>query len=106
METSYIMTGTVLKGYCNNFKKLYADQLYYLRDFILKYRHETDEEGLWFKMDKYFNNNEFKDEIEPILNKLKEKIYAGGIYLLKSIFKQKKWPEKSITKNQTYGRKC
>jgi len=90
--------GTVLKGYCNNFKKLYADQLYYLRDFILKYRHETDEEGLWFKMDKYFNNNEFKDEIEPILNKLKEKIYAGGIYLLKSIFKQKNGLKKVLLK--------
>lgn len=35
--------GTILKGYCNNFKKLYANQLYYLIDFILKYRHETDE---------------------------------------------------------------
>ena len=90
--------GTVLKGYCNNFKKLYADQLYYLRDFILKYRHETDEEGLWFKMDKYFNNNEFKDEIEPILKKLKEKIYAGGIYLLKSIFKQKNGLKKVLLK--------
>ena len=22
--------GTILKGYCNDFKKLYADQLYYL----------------------------------------------------------------------------
>lgn len=33
--------GTILKGYCNNFKKLYANQLYYLRDFILKYRHEN-----------------------------------------------------------------
>ena len=61
--------GTVVKGYCNNFKKLYADQLYYLRDLILKYRHETDEEDLWFKMDKYFNNNEFKDEIGLILKK-------------------------------------
>ena len=45
--------GTVLKGYCNNFKRLYADQLYYLRDFILNYRHETDDDGLWFKMEKY-----------------------------------------------------
>ena len=90
--------GTVLKGYCNNFKKLYADQLYYLRVFILKYRHETDEGGLWFKMDKYFNNNEFKDEIEPILKKLKEKIYAGGIYLLKSIFKQKNGLKKVLLK--------
>ena len=90
--------GTVLKCYCNNFKKLYADQLHYLRDFILKYHHETDEEGLWFKMDKYFNNNKFKDEIEPILKKLKEKIYAGGIYLLKSIFKQKNGLKKVLLK--------
>ena len=77
-----------------------------MRDFILKYRHETDEEGLWFKMDKYFNNNEFKDEIESILKNLKDIIYAGGIYLLKSIFKQKKRLEKSIIKTQKYGRKC
>ena len=90
--------GTVLKGYCNNFKKLYADQLYYLRDFILKYRHETDEKGLWFKLDKFFNNNEFKDEIEPILNELKDIIYAGGIYLLKSIFKQKNGLKKVLLK--------
>lgn len=90
--------GTVLKEYCNNFKKLYADQLYYLRDFILKYRHETDEECLWFKIDKYFNNNEFKDEIESILKKLKEKICTGGIYLLKSIFKQKNGLKKVLLK--------
>ena len=67
---------TVLKGFYNNYKKLYADQLCYLRDFILKYHNETDEKGLWFKMNKYFNDNEFKDEIEPILKKLKDKIYA------------------------------
>lgn len=57
-------------------------------------------------LDKFFNNNEFKDEIEPILKKLKDKIRAGGIYLLKSIFKQKKRFKKSLIKNQTYGRKC
>ena len=69
-----------------------------MRDFILKYRHETDENGSWFKMDKYFNNNEFEDEIEPILKKLKDKIYAGGIYLLKSIFKQKNGLKKVLLK--------
>lgn len=90
--------GTVFKGYCNNFKKLYANQIYYLRDFILRHRHETDENGLWFKMDKYFNNNEFTDEIEPILKKLKDIIYAGGIYLLKSIFKQKNGLKKVLLK--------
>ena len=40
-------------------------------------------------MDKYSNNDEFRDEIEPILKKLKDKICAGGIHILKSIFKQK-----------------
>ena len=49
-------------------------------------------------MDKYFNNNEFKDEIEPILKKLKKIIYAGGIYLLKSIFKQKNGLKKVLLK--------
>ena len=78
-----------------------------MRDFILKYRHDTNKNGLWFKLDKFFNNDEFKDEIEPILKKLKDKIRAGGIYLLKSIFKQKKKRfKKSLIKNQTYGRKC
>lgn len=90
--------GTVLKGYCNNFKKLYADQLYYLRDFILKYRHETDEDGLWFKMERYFNNNQFEDEIKPILKELKKIIRAGGIYLLKSIFIQKNGLKKVLLK--------
>ena len=90
--------GTVLKRYYNNFKKLYTNQLYYLRDFILKHRHETDENGLWFKMDKYFNNNKFTDEIEPILKELKDIIYAGSIYLLKSIFKQKNGLKKVLLK--------
>ncbi len=78
-----------LKVYYNNFKKLYANQSHYLGDFNLKYLHKTDEDELWFKMDKYSNNDEFRDEIEPILKKLKDKICAGGIHILKSIFKQK-----------------
>ena len=90
--------GTVFKGYCNNFKRLYVNQLNYLKDFILKYQNETDENGLWFKMDRYFNKNEFKDEIEPILKKLKEIVYAGGIYLLKSVFKQKNGLNKVLLK--------
>jgi len=69
-----------------------------LRDFILKYRHDTNKNGLWFKLDKFFNNDEFKDEIEPILKKLKDKIRAGGIYLLKSIFKQKNGLKKVLLK--------
>lgn len=49
-------------------------------------------------MDRYFNNNEFTDEIEPILKKLKDKIYAGGKYLLKYIFKQKNGLKKVLLK--------
>ena len=90
--------GTILTGYCNDFKKLYANQLYYLRDFILEHRHETDDNGLWFKMGKYFINQEFKEEIEPILDDLKKNIRAGGIYLLESAFKQKNGLKKVLLK--------
>ena len=90
--------GTILAGYCNDFKKLYANQLYYLRDFILEHRHETDDNGLWFKMEKYFMNQDFKEEIEPILDDLKKNIRAGGIYLLESAFKQKNGLKKVLLK--------
>ena len=90
--------GTILAGYCNDFKKLYANQLYYLRDFILEHRHETDDNGLWFKMGKYFINQDFKEEIEPILDDLKKNIRAGGIYLLESAFKQKNGLKKVLLK--------
>ena len=88
--------GTILKAFCNNFKKLYANQLYYLRDFILEHRHETDRNGLWFKMERYFINGEFEEEIKPVLDDLKKDIRGGGIYLLKFVFKQKKWVEKRL----------
>ena len=64
--------GTILKGYCNDFKKLYADQLYYLRDFILEHRHETDENELWFKMERYFTENELKEDIELHFKRFKK----------------------------------
>ena len=88
--------GTILKAFCNNFKKLYANQLYYLRDFLLEHRHETDENGLWFKLGKYFMNGEFEEEIKPVLDDLKKNIRASGIYLLKSVFKQKNGLKKSL----------
>lgn len=90
--------GTIFKAFCNNFKKLYANQLYCLRDFILEHRHETDRNGMWFKLEKYFINGEFEEEIKPILDDLKKNIRAGGIYLLKSVFKQKNGLKKVLSK--------
>lgn len=48
--------GTIHEGYCNSFKNIYDNQLYYVRDFIFEHHHETDENGLLFKMKKYFIN--------------------------------------------------
>lgn len=90
--------GTILKGYCNNFNKLYANQLYYLRDFILEHRNKTDKDGLWYKLDKYFNKNEYKDDVEPILKDLKKEIRASGINMLKNVFTSKNGLKKVLLK--------
>ena len=82
--------GTILKGFCSNFKKVYANQLYYIRDFIMKHRKETSKDGLWYKLKRYFEENKFKEEIEPILKDLKAKIRAGGMLLLEEAVKNKK----------------
>ena len=65
---------------------------------ILEHRHETDRNGMWFKLEKYFINGEFEEEIKPILDDLKKNIRAGGIYLLKSVFKQKNGLKKVLSK--------
>ncbi|WP_295610967.1 hypothetical protein [uncultured Methanobrevibacter sp.] len=75
--------GTFLKGYCNEFKKLYKNQLYFLKDFITEHSSNQTEDGLWFKMKKYFENEEYVDEVEPIIKKLKKEIHSNGIHLLK-----------------------
>lgn len=54
--------------------------------------------GLWFKMENYFINHEFKEEIKPILDDLKKIIQAEGIYLLESVFKQKNGLKKVLLK--------
>lgn len=82
--------GTFLKGYCNNFKKLYKNQLFYLKDFIIKHSKDTTKGGLWFKMKKYFENEEFSDEIKPMMKDLKKSIGPMGINLLKQSLKNKK----------------
>ena len=38
-------------------------------------------------MKKYFENEEYSDEIEPIIKDLKKTVYASGIYLLKQSLK-------------------
>lgn len=75
--------GTFLKGYCNEFKKLYKNQLYFLKDFITEHSSNQTEDGSWFKMKKYFENEEYVDEVEPIIKKLKKEVHSNGIYLLK-----------------------
>lgn len=81
--------GTFLKGYCNEFKKLYKNQLYYLKDFITEHSSNPTEDGLWFKMKKYFENEEYADEIEPVIKKLKKEVNSNGIHLLKKSLKSR-----------------
>lgn len=79
--------GTFLKGYCNDFKKLYKNQLYCLKDFITEHSCKQGEDGLWFKMKMYFENDEYTYEVGLVIKDLKKEVHSNGIYLLKKSLK-------------------
>lgn len=75
--------GTFLGGYCNDFKRLYRDQLYYLKDFILKFSGDRGDDGLWFKLKIHFEDEESGDERNAIVEDLKKAVGSSGVHLLK-----------------------
>ena len=84
--------GTILKGYCNPDKKMYPDQIEYLKDFIIKYYNEykNNKSDLWFKLHEFFYNGEYHEELKEFYKKLKQKINSNGIRLLKLSLKDYK----------------
>ena len=76
--------GTILKAWCNTFKKMYSDEIQYLKKFIHK---NVKNKKLWDKLQRYYatdeSNKELKEELEPILDKLHYNININGIHLLK-----------------------
>ena len=75
--------GTVFKAWCNTFKKMYPDEIEYLKKFL---QTNIKNHKLWNKLKKYYatdeSDEELKEELKPTLNELYYNINANGIHLL------------------------
>ena len=83
--------GTILKAWCNGFKKMYPYEIRYLKEFLLA---NSSNEELWFKLKRYFihedDDEKLKEELTDILNELKYNLNAHGLHLLKLGLKSSK----------------
>ena len=76
--------GTILKAWCNTFKKMYPDEITYLKKFI---QDNIKNKKLWNKLQKYYGTDEsddkLKEELKDILEELDYNLNNDGIHLLK-----------------------
>lgn len=89
--------GTILKAWCNTFKKMYPYEIRYLKEFLIK---NSKNNELWAKLQKYYNTNEndeiLKEELQETLNEFEYNLNSNGIYLLKLSLKSSKDFEKVL----------
>ena len=76
--------GTILKAWCNTFKKMYPYEIQYLKEFLEKNCENTE---LWAKLKKYYHSDErddeLKKELSPTLKEFEYNLNSNGIHLLK-----------------------
>ena len=83
--------GTILKAWCNTFKKMYPYEIKYLKEFI---QSNVSNKELWNKLKRHFLNNEedekLKEELQDQLDEFQYNLNSTGIYLLKLSLKSSK----------------
>ena len=76
--------GTILKAWCNSFKKMYPYEINYLKKFLNNNASNTE---LWSKLKRYFikedDDEKLKEELKEILNEFNYNLNSSGIHLLK-----------------------
>ena len=76
--------GTILKAWCNTFKKMYPYEINYLKKFLNNNISNTE---LWGKLKRYFinedDNEQLKEELKVLLNEFNYNLNSSGIHLLK-----------------------
>ena len=76
--------GTILKAWCNAFKKMYPYEIKYLKEFL---NNNIKNKELWTKLKRYFINEEedenLKEELKDLLHEFKYNLNINGIHLLK-----------------------
>ena len=76
--------GTILKAWCNTFKKMYPYEIEYLKEFLLS---NSSNEELWTKLKRYYvhedDDEKLTEELNELLNELNYNLNSHGIHLLK-----------------------
>lgn len=76
--------GTVLKAWCNTFKKMYPYEIEYLKEFLTINSNNND---LLAKLQKYYiyedDSEDLKEELQEQLDEFKYNLSSNGIYMLK-----------------------
>ena len=76
--------GTILKAWCNTFKKMYPYEIKYLKKFLNNNVSNTE---LWIKLKRYFINGDadetLKEELKDLLMEFEYNMNSSGIHLLK-----------------------
>ena len=93
--------GTILKAWCNTFKKMYPYEINYLKKFLNNNASNTE---LWTKLKRYFINEDYddklKEELTELLNEFDYNLNSNGIHLLKLSLISSKNFEKVIERIQ------
>ena len=76
--------GTILKAWCNTFKKMYPYEIKYLKKFL---NNNASNIELWTKLKRYFINEDanetLKEELKDWLMEFEYNMNSSGIHLLK-----------------------
>ena len=74
--------GTILKAWCNAFKKMYPYEIKYLKEFLNTNVSNTE---LWVKLKRYFINEDekLKEELQDLLREFEYNLNSSGMHLLK-----------------------
>ena len=74
--------GTILKAWCNAYKKIYPFEIKYLKQFLNK---NVSNNELWAKLKRYYINEDekLKEELKDQLMEFEYNLNSSGIHLLK-----------------------
>ena len=91
--------GTILKAWCNAFKKMYPYEINYLKKFL---NNNVSNDELWAKLKRYFINEdeELKEELNDMLMEFQYNMNSSGMHLLKLSLISSKNFEKVIERIQ------
>ena len=86
--TEFVTDGTFYDSYSNDFKGLYPDEIYYVKDFLRDTSKHMDDYALLYSY--FYDEGEACDELTTLLKELKDNLNIHGIRLIVRALKDNK----------------